>query len=155
MICTKAIVLASFVVGSTRLALAACRGSVAGDSLQPRGDPVGGDAPDPHPLAAGGRAAHDLDVAGPEAEGVGEQAPHRSVGAAALRRGCDLDLQRVPVSSGDTGPRRTRPDVERDNDGSVALHLVQLRGVVHAATSARRAPDCSPLDTLESYGFIW
>src|ERR687898_1805148 len=155
MICTKAIVLASFVVGSTRLALAACRGSVAGDSLQPRGHPVGGDAPDPHPLAAGGAAAHDLDVAGTDAEGVGEQAPYRNVGPAALGSLGDLDLERVPVPPGDTRPRRSRPDVERDHDGSVALYLVQLGGVVHAATSARRAPDRSPLDTLESTCFIW
>src|SRR5918995_323827 len=78
MICTKAIVLASFVVGSTRLALAACRGSVAGDPLQPRGHPVGGDAPDPHPLAAGGAAAPEPGVPGDGAGGVGAQAPYRN-----------------------------------------------------------------------------
>src|SRR5829696_8935334 len=127
MICTKTIVLASFVVGATRLALAAWRGSVAGDPLQPRGHPVGGDAPDPHPLAAGGAAAHDLDVAGRDAEGVGEQAPYRKVGPAALGSLGDLDLERVPVPPGDTRTRRSRLDMERDNDGSVVLHLGQLR----------------------------
>src|SRR5918995_6606618 len=155
MICTKAIVLASFVVGSTRLALAACRGSVAGDPLQPRGHPVVGDAPDPHPLAAGGAAAHDLDVAGTDAEGVGEHAPYPNVGPAALGSLGDLDLERVPVPPGDTRPRRSRLDMERDNDGSVVLHLGQLRGVAHAATSARRGADRSPPDTLESTCFIW
>src|ERR687898_3221315 len=108
MICTKAIVLASFVVGSTRLALAACREAVAGDPLQPRGHPVGGDAPYSDPLAAGGRTAHDLDIAGTGAEGVGEQAPYRGVGPATLRRRGDLDLERVPMPPGDTRPRRSR-----------------------------------------------
>src|SRR5215218_5394575 len=135
MICTKAIVLASFVVGDTRLRLRRVQGNQSPATRSSHaGHPVGGDAPYSDPLAAGRRAAHDLDIAGTDAEGVGEQAPYRGVGPATLRRRGDLDLERVPMTPGDARPRRSRLDVERDHDGSVALHPVQVGGVVHAAT---------------------
>jgi hypothetical protein len=98
------------------------------DAVEQGVDPVELEALDAEALAATGVAPDQAHLSALHTELVGEERDQGLVGPSTLRRGRDLDLQRVAEPPDDRGTAGSRLRVHSQDDRVVTGELVETRG---------------------------